>query len=42
MNHVSLDENEGHRITERMKETDDTKKKRGMKNIKEKKAINEI
>ena len=34
--HVSLDGNEGHRITERAKEKNDTRSKKGMKNTKEK------
>ena len=36
LNRVSLDGDEGHRITERGKETNDTRSKKGMKNTKEK------
>ena len=42
LNHASLDGNEGHRITKRAKETNDTKSKKGMKNTKEKKVTKEI
>ena len=38
LNHVCLDGNEGHRITKRAKETNDTKSKKGMKNTKGKKG----
>ena len=42
LNHASLDGNEGHRISKRAKETNDTKSKKGMKNTKEKKVTKEI
>jgi hypothetical protein len=42
LNHVSLDGNEGYRITKRARETNDTKSKKGMKNTKEEKATKEI
>ena len=35
LNHVTLDGDEGNRITKRAKETNDTKSKKGMKNKKE-------
>ena len=41
-NHANLDGNEGHIITKRAKETNDTKSKKGTKNTKEKKAIKDI
>jgi len=42
LKHASLDGNEGHRITERAKESNDMKSKKGVKNMKEKKATKEI
>ena len=39
LNHVSLDGNIGHRITKRAKETNDAKSKKGVKNTKEKKTL---
>ena len=39
LNHVSLDGNKGHSITKRAKETNDAKSKKGVKNTKEKEAL---
>jgi hypothetical protein len=42
MNHVCLDENEGHTFTKRAKGTNDTKSKKGLKNTREKNDKKEI